>query len=189
MGASPTNARRRSKEFAERDDYDNQESTPHHSERKECKEDPWERALEVARAYNVPVDVVHEKLLEFNGFDKTGSGQLSLEEFEGAVRQACHIPPGVEVPQHLLDRCWATVDADKDGTVSFEEYVDWSSRNAYCEEVLVPDAKQREMRRLAREHGFVITDVRESETSLTALMMTKVATLMKANSVKCYWYS
>jgi len=95
----------------------------------------------------------------FIGFDKAGSGWLSMEEFEQTVRKVCNIGRDSDVPDHLLHRHWEQIDQDNDGKVSFEEFLIWSMEVAYSEEVLVPDENERVLRSLARDHGFAITEV------------------------------
>lgn len=113
----------------------------------------------VAKKTGLSIDEVHDKMKDFMYCDQGGNGSLSLQEFEAAVRVICNVRPDEDVPKHLLQSSMRTCDADADGQVSFEEYVVWSMEVAYAEEVLVPNAGERILRNLAREHGFRITDV------------------------------
>jgi len=119
----------------------------------------FSQVLQVSKQTNLSVDEVHDKMKDFIDFDTGGNGSLSLQEFEFAVRKVCNVRPGSPVPAHLLARHWSTVDSDGDGKVSFEEYVAWSMEVAYSEEALVPNAGERILRALAREHGIPIGDV------------------------------
>jgi len=119
----------------------------------------FNQVVQVAKNQNLSVDEVHEKMKDFMRFDKAGNGFLSMEEFEATVRKVCNVDADAKTPEHLLTRHWQSVDQDMDGKVSFEEYVVWSMEVAYSEEVLVPDAGERLLRHLAREHGFAITEV------------------------------
>jgi len=115
--------------------------------------------VHVARKHNLNVDEVHEKMKEFLTFDTECQGWLSMEMFEATIRKVCNVRPESPTPQHLFHQHWQSVDQDNDGKVSFEEYLMWTMEVAYSEEVLVPDAGQRFLRHLAREHGINITEV------------------------------
>jgi Ca2+-binding EF-hand superfamily protein len=127
--------------------------------RRTSDSEAFDRTVEVARAMNLPIEEVHAKWDDFVRFDKSCNGTLSLEEFRLAVREKCDLPSDAEVPEHLLKHCWGSADDDGDGQVTFEEFVVWSMKTAYTEEILVTDLKERQLRLMARTHGLCLTDV------------------------------
>jgi len=113
---------------------------------RECRVEPWE---------------VRELFEDFVRLDTSGDMLLSVSEFEETIRRRCNIPKGQSIPPHLLDQQWRMVDSDRSGGISFEEYLLWCVNHAWQEELLVTDPKEREIRRIAREHKFNLSQVEE----------------------------
>jgi len=94
---------------------------------------------------------------EFRSFDTKGRGCLSFEEFEVAVRKRCNLTADEEIPVYLLeDQCKKIGIAS---WVKFEAYLTWAAATAFSEEVMVPDAVQRRLRKLARTHGIADSEL------------------------------
>eukprot|EP00747_Dinoflagellata_sp_TGD_P099403 gnl/TRDRNA2_/TRDRNA2_167729_c3_seq1.p1 gnl/TRDRNA2_/TRDRNA2_167729_c3~~gnl/TRDRNA2_/TRDRNA2_167729_c3_seq1.p1 ORF type:complete len:782 (-),score=109.05 gnl/TRDRNA2_/TRDRNA2_167729_c3_seq1:183-2528(-) len=119
----------------------------------------FDQCVNLAKKHNLDVAEVKKKRQEFDQTDVSQTGELSQEEFRGIVRKYCGFQPDDPVPEHLLTRYWTSVDADRSGGIDFEEFLLWSVSMAYSEEILVPDAKERHLRSLARQHDLCLPDV------------------------------
>lgn len=108
------------------------------------------RMFELGKMYNVTFKEVQETLDKFVALDPDTVGEVSKEVFETAVRRQCRMEEDEPLPQHLL-RQGSFPEAAARG-LDFEEYLDWSLKHAYLEELLV-DPQEQSLRRIARELG------------------------------------
>ncbi len=63
----------------------------------------------------------------FSYFDADGSGHLTHDELRSTFSEACPFP----VSDALFERIWATCDANADGVVEFQEFVDAVTLSPY----------------------------------------------------------
>lgn len=112
----------------------------------------------MCRKYNLTHEEVWWKIQEFNEFDRDGSKGLDRAEFQDVIRVYINLPGSGPLPKHLLNWHWVGADSTGDGIIDFEEFLLWSLRTAYTEEVLVPDPQERLLRRIAREHNLPFQD-------------------------------
>jgi len=115
--------------------------------------------VELANKHRFPVMEVKRKWEEFNEFDVTNKGHLTMEEFDQMVRHRCGIPEGHVLPDHLAFSEGLDMPLSKAECINFEEYLTWSMRTTFAEERLVPDPEERHLREIARTYGHTIIDV------------------------------
>ena len=60
----------------------------------------------------------------FKYFDKDGSGRLDRTEFKSCYADLARH----KLTNKTFEECWEDLDTDKDGLISFNEYVDWLIR-------------------------------------------------------------
>jgi len=113
----------------------------------------------LARQYGLSPGEVKERHRAFLELDLNNSGELCRSEFEEAIRHHCRIPVDEDIPEHLLQSCWAQADRNASGSLDFEEYLLWSMSHEYAEEFIVVDPVQRGVRKVARDNNFNLVDV------------------------------
>jgi Ca2+-binding EF-hand superfamily protein len=113
----------------------------------------FDLCMQLSKEHNAPLHEVRSAHDEFLKLDLDMSGQLSMMEFEAVMRQRLGLTPGAYVPKHLL------LDLDGCKVVSFKEFFDWQRKAQWNEELLVPDEKERELRRFAQENGIHLQDL------------------------------
>merc|ERR1712034_206967 len=64
-----------------------------------------------------------------------------------------------ELPSHISDEAWSKFDRDGSGEIDFEEFVLWAGSHQWGEEMIVGDPKDRQMRRIARDNGFLLPEI------------------------------
>eukprot|EP00929_Paragymnodinium_shiwhaense_P098497 TRINITY_DN59971_c0_g3_i1.p1 TRINITY_DN59971_c0_g3~~TRINITY_DN59971_c0_g3_i1.p1 ORF type:complete len:436 (+),score=84.34 TRINITY_DN59971_c0_g3_i1:118-1425(+) len=120
----------------------------------------FDQVMRVARKHCLPIDDVRPIWRDFLKLDANKNGLLDYQEFAQAVRLRCNIPETEPVPLHLLDHQWKVIVNGLDRrSVGFEEYVLWTVNTQFAEEVLVPDEKERILRKVARDHDLLLVDV------------------------------
>lgn len=120
----------------------------------------FEQCVALAKKHRLPMETVKQAAEEFMVLDLDKNGRLEQHEFEQAVRKRCDLDPAKPIPPHLLTQNWNDANLDNDGDLTFEEFLQWSVKNAFLEEMLV-DPKDRELRALARNQNFNILQVEE----------------------------
>jgi len=108
----------------------------------------------LSKQYSLPINEVRDIKAEFNQHDADGDGQINREEFLSLVRKRTNMSNDEEIPIHLLRGI-----SDGDELFGFEEILRWSIGTAWSEEMMMPDANQRQLRRLAREQDMKLPDV------------------------------
>eukprot|EP00927_Polykrikos_kofoidii_P067429 TRINITY_DN62921_c0_g1_i1.p1 TRINITY_DN62921_c0_g1~~TRINITY_DN62921_c0_g1_i1.p1 ORF type:complete len:580 (-),score=78.00 TRINITY_DN62921_c0_g1_i1:253-1992(-) len=114
--------------------------------------------LRAAKEYGLQVQQVREIQHDFKTFDVENNGQIPFESFVKLIRTRAALPPEASIPPHLLG-CMQGVDEDASGTISLEEFIQWSVRTAWSEELLTQCPQEREIRELAREQSMLLPDV------------------------------
>lgn len=113
---------------------------------------------QVSKTLLIPITEVKSCFDDFCTLDLDGSFSLSADEFERAVRKSCKITEDEPLPQNLALK-YSQMDADGNRVVDFKEYVRWSQGASWSEQLLVRDERDREARKLARQHGIHLLDV------------------------------
>merc|ERR1719329_297255 len=99
----------------------------------------WQQEVrDIARKLQLEAYYVEKIWNEFKKLDKDGDGSLSKKEFGELIRKYFEkalpkkrgkdshtIREDIEVPPKMLQKFWNDVDADGNGTVSFEEFTSW----------------------------------------------------------------
>eukprot|EP00929_Paragymnodinium_shiwhaense_P068278 TRINITY_DN34312_c0_g2_i3.p1 TRINITY_DN34312_c0_g2~~TRINITY_DN34312_c0_g2_i3.p1 ORF type:complete len:660 (-),score=146.82 TRINITY_DN34312_c0_g2_i3:285-2264(-) len=111
--------------------------------------------VRIARKHHLTIPEVRQSRQEFKELDTDGDGCLGLEEFLGVVQKRLKLPENQPIPDFLLAR----LSTSRPGLVNFEEYVVWCRSVAYEESLLVVDPKERQLRQLARDKGYLLPDV------------------------------
>jgi len=119
----------------------------------------FEYISDVAARHNLAPDEVKTKIAEFTGYAGGVDESLTMTQFTDVVRHYCGLSGNTEVPQHLVQKAMMIADKDGNGTVEFEEFLTWTVNTAFMEDVIVKDAKERELRQLARDFSVDLTDV------------------------------
>jgi len=119
----------------------------------------FEMCVFLSKRHYLPLGEVRDRLREYNALDVNGDGGLSRAEFMRAIKLRCNIPEDEDFPSNFFDDSWKHVDKDGSGEIDFEEYLLWSVNHQWCQELCVSNAEDRELRRIAREYGFVLPDV------------------------------
>lgn len=90
-----------------------------------------ERALmSLADAHDISYHDLEQVKRIFLIQDADASGMINQPEFENLLYKVLKVPPGVELPASRLRMYWQDIDIDKDGQVTFEEFVAWWVTNA-----------------------------------------------------------
>lgn len=121
--------------------------------------------IRLSKKHRLAIEEVRWRLHEFHDLDKNGNELLSRDEFEEAIRRYLKMPAGMPLPPHLFDTHWLSVDFDSDDCVDFEEFLAWTVKTAYTEEVLVPNPEERNLRRIARANALCLYDVERIKTA------------------------
>lgn len=123
--------------------------------------------VRLSRKYGISIPEVRKKRMEYKELVVAGPGgqaarrsllniedkPLSRAAFEAMLRQKCHLQPGDKIPANI-----DIASLRNENEVSFEEFVIWSMRTAYVEDLLVAP-EERHIRQVAREKGFLLPDV------------------------------
>jgi len=113
----------------------------------------------LSKKHQMSMEEVRWRLHEFQQLDSNKNKVLTKHEFEEAIRRYLNMPAGTAIPPHLFDTHWLTVDFNSNGKVDFEEFLAWTIKTAYTEEVLVPNPHERNLRRIARANNLCLPDV------------------------------
>jgi len=119
----------------------------------------FDLALTLAKRHAIPLEEVRQKLEEYRTLDVDGDESLTFPEFTEAVRRICKLAPGQAVPKAMLARHEDTADKDGDGKIDFEEFLLWSLRHSYNEDLIAPDRNEKQLRRFARQINVHMLDV------------------------------
>merc|ERR1712176_221660 len=122
------------------------------------KDEHFEEVVSLARQYDIPVDVVHMKRIEFGEYDTNKAGTLTYSEFLEALRGQCGIAANEPLPEHL-QTSKLIKDENASGQVTFEDFLFWSCLTEYSETMLVTDPQERHLRQLARDHNLPLPEV------------------------------
>jgi hypothetical protein len=112
------------------------------------------RLSALAKKHLMSIHELRELRAEFLAQNINGDGRLSLDEFKMLICRWCNLPDTYTLPPHLLNSELPTYRS-----INFEEVVSWVQCHGYVEEICVPDPLQRELRKVAREHGLDIPTV------------------------------
>jgi Ca2+-binding EF-hand superfamily protein len=120
----------------------------------------------LSRKYHIGLDEIKEAREKFFSYDRSGNGEITLDNFKLLAHDFCHIPQDHTVPFHLVDALQDRqhIDGEQqyhgaDRTINFEEFLLWKMTCAYTEEMMVQDPADRHIRKLARERGMLLPDV------------------------------
>lgn len=116
--------------------------------------------VQLAEAFNLPIDQMKRARQIFSKYDTDGNGELDKEEFQLLLRSMLRemYPKAKDVPRYLFNR----VDVSQDGKVDFYEFLEWYSMNSFNEGLLLSPEQQR-MRAIARKWGIAITEVEKAK--------------------------
>eukprot|EP00929_Paragymnodinium_shiwhaense_P059009 TRINITY_DN29541_c0_g1_i1.p1 TRINITY_DN29541_c0_g1~~TRINITY_DN29541_c0_g1_i1.p1 ORF type:complete len:736 (+),score=178.16 TRINITY_DN29541_c0_g1_i1:128-2335(+) len=123
----------------------------------------YNQAVALAREHNLPLEQVKSHYELFKKFARQ-EGRVPYPALQDLLRQICGQQRGdheQEPPVHLLKEAWMrpVPPGCTPGSVDFEEFLLWVNSIQYAEEVLVNDAKERSLRKLARQHRLNLPDV------------------------------
>eukprot|EP00933_Yihiella_yeosuensis_P061245 TRINITY_DN64049_c0_g1_i1.p1 TRINITY_DN64049_c0_g1~~TRINITY_DN64049_c0_g1_i1.p1 ORF type:complete len:203 (-),score=37.67 TRINITY_DN64049_c0_g1_i1:100-708(-) len=113
----------------------------------------------ISAKHTVPINHVRQYLSEFQAMDIDMNGSLSMEEFQGAIRDKIGLGPEDEVPESLLVQLFKDANIDSDDRISFEEYVLWANGTMFMEDLVVTTDDEKSLRHMSRELGILIPDV------------------------------
>lgn len=89
---------------------------------------PAERRLrDLAQKYTIKFEEVENIKRHFDKEDTDGSGEISENEFAGVLHRILKVPNGERVAG--IRMFWMQIDGDKSGSVSFEEFLQWWTKN------------------------------------------------------------
>eukprot|EP00929_Paragymnodinium_shiwhaense_P060639 TRINITY_DN30272_c0_g1_i3.p1 TRINITY_DN30272_c0_g1~~TRINITY_DN30272_c0_g1_i3.p1 ORF type:complete len:270 (+),score=34.21 TRINITY_DN30272_c0_g1_i3:270-1079(+) len=114
--------------------------------------------LAYARKTGLSSSEVEEGWKEFFGLPHHRPGLITEETLNKVIREKCHITEYRHIPNHLWPR---QSKVNSLGVMDFYEYLMWWNAVKFSEEVLVPDPRERILRRKAREHGLSFRDVED----------------------------
>jgi len=132
---------------------------PHRSQGRHRRVSEFDVCVRMAKKFLLPVEAVKQQYDIFTRLDDNGNGLLSPDEFETVVRNVCSLSEEETLPAHLFQEQWKQLDSKNRGVVGFEEFLIWSVKNAFAEEVVVGNERERENRGLARALGFCLLDI------------------------------
>jgi len=115
-----------------------------------------DQVFSLARRYDMSVDDVRRKVIDFQEYDLHNTGFLTYAEFLDALRRHCNMDANDSIPEHLLSSMRKT---KLNASLGFEEFLLWSALTEYSEEMLVTDPGERHIRQIARENQFSLTDI------------------------------
>jgi len=115
----------------------------------------------VARKFQKPIGMVRQQFENFAMWDVNGSGTLTENEFEAALRKLCSLPDHEKVPSYLFEQQWGLLDGEGRGYVGFEEFFLWAMNTAFSEEVNggTKNPREHECRAIARKYGYNLMDI------------------------------
>lgn len=113
----------------------------------------------LAKKHNHSVREVKRHWDTFSTLDTDKNGNLSKAEFEVAVRAMCGIAEDVPTPPHLLEQQYRSLLQRNKTELGFEEFLMWSVRNAFAEDVCCPDKSEKQLRDIARRHWWPLLEV------------------------------
>eukprot|EP00931_Biecheleriopsis_adriatica_P082290 TRINITY_DN55714_c0_g1_i1.p1 TRINITY_DN55714_c0_g1~~TRINITY_DN55714_c0_g1_i1.p1 ORF type:complete len:458 (-),score=69.79 TRINITY_DN55714_c0_g1_i1:125-1498(-) len=119
----------------------------------------FDAVMNLSKRHVISLQDVKEAAEEFRELDADGSGELSLGEFEAAIRKYCHLREDEEVPEDMKVAIMLQADKNGDGSIAFEEYLLWMRQCGFFELVSVTDPTEREFRALAREVGMEVPEI------------------------------
>jgi len=83
-----------------------------------------ENQILVNKSGNITEEQLKEFQEAFRHFDKDRDGNIDKKDFK-----ACCQSLGEDIPDNILDKTFAEYDGNKDGLISFDEFVDYMSKN------------------------------------------------------------
>lgn len=119
----------------------------------------FELSVFMSKKHALPLEVVRARLAEFKQFDADGNQQLTMSEFEQAIKLHCRIDKDQPLPEPIRAANLACADKNEDGDINFEEYLLWSMQTSFVEEMLVTDPAVREFRQRIRQYDLDPYDV------------------------------
>jgi len=117
-----------------------------------------EMCARMCKKYNLTHADVWWKMQEFSSCDLNNNRELDRNEFQNVIRKHVNLPGNGPLPKHLLNWHWLNAEKNNDGHLDFEEFLLWTLKAQYTEEVLVPDPQERFLRQIARENGVSINE-------------------------------
>merc|ERR1712190_21258 len=85
---------------------------------------PCERKIRgLAKEHNITIPDIEHIWKEYEKFDQDRSGDIDRCEFQELIRVLLRSRDVYDMPKERLDRFWCDVDADKDGTINFSEFL------------------------------------------------------------------
>lgn len=124
----------------------------------------YQIAVMLSKKHGISADQVRQRWGEFRVFKLNKNGELSKKEFAQVVREICDIPSNEVVPPYLLDDWWISTGRGINHALDFEGYLSWCLVHQFCEEMMIPDAGERDARNLARKLGCNILDIDNIKT-------------------------
>jgi hypothetical protein len=86
--------------------------------------DPQERLMrKLAREFQLAITEVGKIKTSFDSFDTNKSGAIEKDEFFHAVMKLMNVKNPSDVSEKKLSRYWAEADRDRNGQISFEEFL------------------------------------------------------------------
>lgn len=121
----------------------------------------FDECIALSKRHSVPISTLRWLRQEFTWLDGDGSGELTMEEFQEALRDRLNLPPNEPIPKHLIDESFLEADLDGNGDINFEEFLLWSLSHMFTEEMCVEDPKDRAVRTFAKAHNLPSAQVDE----------------------------
>jgi len=84
-----------------------------------------EQAILAQKSSNLSAEQIKDFQETFKYFDKDKDGKLNKLDFKATCNSL-----GEDIPEQELDRVFSTYDTDKDGSITFEEFLDYMSKIA-----------------------------------------------------------
>eukprot|EP00931_Biecheleriopsis_adriatica_P049061 TRINITY_DN28370_c0_g1_i1.p1 TRINITY_DN28370_c0_g1~~TRINITY_DN28370_c0_g1_i1.p1 ORF type:complete len:464 (+),score=76.55 TRINITY_DN28370_c0_g1_i1:54-1445(+) len=119
----------------------------------------FDAVVSLSKKHGMPIREVRAWAEKFRELDYDGSGEMSLIEFEEAVRKICQIKENEPLPRAMMAALMQQADKDGNGSICFEEYILWSQQCTFVEEMAVNSAQERDFRALARELGVNLPEI------------------------------
>jgi len=109
--------------------------------------------LSLSQTHHVPLMVVRKYWKDFQEFDLKKDNRMQRHEFTEAIRNRCSVPQDCDLSEtHFIEQ-WFQATSQHGEFVDFESFFLWSFGSEHMDELLVPDAKELSLRKLARKHN------------------------------------
>lgn len=115
----------------------------------------------LAKKMGLSSSEVKETYLEFNRMDTDGTGSLSRNQFVVGMQAKLKRAGGAPASKALFSKEVLTVDRDGNGSIDFEEFLQWQRNTAFTQDMHVHSAQDAELREFAREFNVTLPEIEE----------------------------